>query len=31
MMSEHDEAPSDKETGVIARLRELGFRTPDSW
>ena len=29
-MSEHDEAPSDKETGVIARLRELGFRTPDS-
>ena len=30
-MSEHDEAPSDKETGVIARLRELGFRTPDSW
>ena len=29
-MSEHDEASSDKETGVIARLRELGFRTPDS-
>ena len=29
-MSDRDDAPSGKESDVIARLRELGFRTPEA-